>query len=1031
MKGIPIQPGLIGFILRKPVTVLMITILVIGSGLFAMSQLRTNLMPSMDIPVVAIQVGYSNVAPDDMVDMVVRPIEGAIASIEGVETMDANSSRGSAFIILRLQDGVSPRKVEMDIRAEIDRIRDQLPADATEPRIFQFDPDSRPIMQLSVSSEARGLDQIRNLTMERIEPRLERLEGVAAADTRGGFDRNIYIDLDRFAMAQHNVVPSELTQAMNANNSQVPVGNLAVDRVSYNVLAKSMFQSVQDIRDTIIRIDDEGRPIRVSHVADVEDGYEDITTLVEVNGNSSVTLEIQKQSDANTLEVAHAVLAEIPEIEASLPAGFSIRVLSNDGENIEQSLQTLSTTALQALALVVLMLFIFLGGWRSSTVVAFSIPISITATFTAMYFTGITLNIISITGLALAIGLLVDNSIVVLDAIVGKLEKGLSVFQAALEGTNEVKGALTGATLTTLGVFIPILGIGGMTGQVFRDLALTICLAISISLIVSILLIPVFSSRLVKKSTFEKPSIPLRILAYLEARYIVALRWVLTHKYMALLAILGIFGGTWFIMQNIETDFFPQQDTGEINVTVELPLGSNLVSTTETMRDVSRRMLDFDEVETVITNIGQSGRNQQANSGRINVTLVPEAEREASTSEVALQMRRSLDTDDNVDLNISPVGGGFRGGGGGWGGGDIRLTLFGSDSDVLKDYTNRIEHVMMQDTSVISVDNPRVRGTPELQYHIDRRQVNRLGSSLNEVANALGSQVRGSQAGDFRTGGREIPIQVRMDETYLAGRHDLQYLDLIQHEDQRIPVTTLGSFQQTEGLSRISRRDRETMLDVNISVEGNPAEHRERIMNLFQDEIILEDGYRYEFTGMAAEEAEGLRELLIAVLLAIALTYMVMAGLFENFRDPLVIMFTIPMAFFGSYAILLITGTPFSVPAGIGMVILIGIAVNNGIVLVDYIHQYTRPTTTHGEYVEQFMRAAKRRFRPIVLTAATTVGSMLPLALQTGIGSETWAPLAISVIGGMIFAAILTLFIIPAVLVGFSGERRAAFNSIR
>ncbi|MEX0928753.1 MAG: efflux RND transporter permease subunit, partial [Balneolales bacterium] len=413
--------------------------------------------------------------------------------------------------------------------------------------------------------------------------------------------------------------------------------------------------------------------------------------------------------------------------------------------------------------------------------------------------------------------------------------------------------------------------------------------------------------------------------------------------------------------------------------------------------------------------------------GRICVNLVDEDQREGTSNDVALRLRNDL-VYPGVTLQIMPMQGGLRMGRGNWGEGDIRVSLIGPDAGVLHEYSERIEHAMLRDTTVIAVNISRNSDRPELRLMIDRLAVNRMGTSFSEVANNFGMQSRGSLVGEFISEGREIPIQLRLDESYRMNQQDLLDLDVFQYEDQRISTSSVGAFFEGQSLSRIFRRDRETLMDIDISVSGSPSEHRQYIMDLFGEVVVLPDGYRYEFTGATAEEDSGMLSLIIALCMALLLTYMVMAALFENFLDPFVIMFTIPLAFFGSYAILFLTGFPFSVAAGIGMVILVGIVVNNGIVLVDYIHQQTKFDDLDEVYAENFLKATKRRFRPIMLTALTTIGSMIPLALQTGTGSETWGPLALTVIGGLISATLITLYIIPVILVGISKKRRRSFS---
>lgn len=1026
---------IIDIILRRPVTVVMLSLMVIGFGLFALANLKVTLYPSLDIPVVAVSTSYRNVSPEDMSTLIVEPIEAAIASLEGVDEIESNVRKGSAFIRMRLKDGANAREVEMDAREAIDRIRNSLPREAAPPVIFQFDPENFPVMRLSVEASNRGLDELRNLSMDLVEPLLERINGVASADTRGGIERTIYVELDPLLVAQNRLTIAQIENAIRQNNVQVPLGNLVVNRSSYSIRAQSVYTSVDEIAQTVITTRQDGQtPIRISDVALVKDSFVDVTTVEEVNGKNSVTVEVQKQSDANTLDVTNGVLEALPDILDRLPPGVSINVLSNEGTDIDRSISNLAQSAVFALVLVILILILFLGGWRSSSVVALSIPISMTATFAAMYFMGLTLNFVSITGLALAVGLLVDSSIVVLESIVGKLEDGKSLFKAASEGTKEVIGALWGSTLTTLVVFLPFLFISGMTSVFMKDLAITISLAIGFSFLASFILVPVFASRLLPLGGFKKVSLSSQVFTRMERYYGRSLQWAVTHKLIMFVLIGGVFYGTWFFNSSIESIFLPSSDAGQINVNVDLPAGTSLVQTGTAIKQIADELAQEPYVQTIVTSIGTSGWRSESNTGRISLTLVAPDEREQTSDQIAMQLRRRFDLA-GVRVSIFATGGsGFRfGGRGGWGGigNNIRVTLIGPETETLVGIANRIEEVMLQDTLVVSVDNPRTSGVPELHYLVDRQRVSRAGSSLSEVANSFKTQARGTQVGFFRDGGREVPIEVRNLEQYRQSLSDMEQIQVLQIGDQRVPLENLGRFEAVEAVNRITRRDREVIMDVNISVNGNANAQRERIIELFENDIVLPDGYRYEFAGTNQDTQQGQSDIFIALLFGLILTYMVMASKFENFRDPFVIMFSIPLAFFGSYLMLWLTGTPWSVPAGLGMIILVGIVINNGIVMVDYIHQYCKREEDANNYVHNLIAAARRRMRPILLTALTTIGSMIPLALELGAGSETWSPLALTVIGGLTFSAVFTLYVIPVVLISISAKRRRAAKEFK
>lgn len=1010
-------------ILKRPITVIMCTLIIVGFGIFSLTNLRVTLFPSLNIPVLAISSGYQNVAPEDIDRLIVTPIEGAVSAIEGIESLEARVSRGSAFVILRLYDGTDIRKTELKVQKAIDQIRADLPQQAREPTIFQFDPENRPIMQLSINSSLKGLDELRNIAIETVEPNLERLIGLASADTRGGLERRIYIDVSPMSLAQHNIVPSELENAISSNNTQLPMGNVIAQNISYSVRAESLYETVEQIKKTIVKVSDNGIPIRVEDVADVSDGFTEVTSLVNVNGNNSVSIEVQKNSDANTLDVVNAVKAVVPELNELLPPGVELRILSDEGRAIDDSINNLAQSSVIALIVVIFVILVFMGGWRISLVVAISIPVSIAATFATMYAIDLTLNIFTISALALAIGLLVDNSIVVAESIAKKMEEGSRRYQAALSGTNEVIGPLFGSTLTTLGVFIPITLITGIQGVFFKEFAITISFAIAISFVTSIILVPVISILVLDRDQFNKRNFMFKAIHKLENGYGLILRWILKHKWIPTLVLLGLIFGTFSMYTSIDKEGFPESDSGEIDVNVTLPEGTKLIKTVETMKGFEQILLEKPEIETLVSSIGRSRWSEQTNAGSFTLQLVPVDERDITSNELAATLRQEL-TAPGVNIRASVEGGGIRFGGRGFrsGGGSVRLSLIGPEMSEMLKISKQLEDKFLDDPNIISVDNGRTDPTPELQFIIDRDRVGMMNSGILEVANNLRTQTLGNQAGFFRAEGREIPIEVRTAKTSLKSREDLFDLEVLQYEDQRIPVVAVGEFQETKGVDSYSKRNREILLDVSIQFDGDATTYRELITDYMNTQVIMPEGYRYEFTGASQEAQEGARQFLYAGLAALVLMFMIMASLFENFRDPFVIWLCIPMALFGALAGLIILGSPLSTTGNIGLFMLVGIIVNNGIVLVDYMHLRTKgesfDSSNDSEFMKRILEACKRRMRPILLTAITTICSMIPLSLELGAGAEIWSPLAKTVIGGLTFGVVFTLFITPAISVG-------------
>ncbi len=1014
---------LTGSILKRPITVIMITIITVGFGIFSLTNLRVTLNPEFNIPILAVSTGYTNVAPEDINRILVEPIEGALSGIEGIESLEARISRGSAFIIMRLYEGTNIRKTELKVQKAIDQIRDQIPEQAREPVVFQFDPDNRPIMQLSINSDIKGLDELRNLAVEVVEPRLERIVGLASAETQGGLQRSIYVDVTPMQLAQHKLVPDDIENAIRNNNAQLPVGNVVAQNISYSVRAQSMYNSVEEIANTIVKVTEDGIPVRVKDVATVSDGFTEVTNFVRVNGRNSVSVEVQKNSDANTLDVVNAVKEIVPEINEILPPGVELRVLSDQGRVIDESINNLSQSALIALLVVVVVIIIFMGGWRISAIVAVTIPVSIAASFAAMFATDLTLNTLTISALALAIGLLVDNAIVVTESIARKLEEGFTRYQAALTGTNEVIGALLGSTLTTLGVFIPIIMMTGFQAQMLKDFALTICFAIGMSFISSIVIVPVLSVLLLDGKQFNQRNFMFKAISKMEKGYSVVLNWFLHHKWIPTALLVGIVFGTVYLFNSIEKEGFPETDSGEIDISVRLPEGSKLQNTYQVMNAFYDSVKADPEIETIVSSIGRSRWVAQSNTGRFSLSLVSVDDREISTIDYAAKLRQQL-TSPGVRVNVSVEGGNNFGGRGFRGGNNsIRLTLVGPDIAVLTDISSKIENRLLEDPTVVSVDNGRTDPTPELQFMLDRERINRLNTTTLQIANALRTQTLGNQAGFFRTGGREVPIEVRTSKDALTSREDLFDLELAQFEDQRIPVMAVGNFEQVQGVDGFNKRNREILLDVNIQVTGNATDYRPAIIDFLENEVVLPDGYRYDFTGATSFFQQDASDFLFAGLAAVVLMFMIMASLFENFRDPFVIWLCIFMAVFGALAFLSIIGESLSQTGQIGLFMLVGIIVNNGIVLVDYMHLYSKGRTfdlTPGsDFMESILEACTRRMRPILLTAITTICSMIPLSLELGAGAEIWSPLAKTVIGGLSFGVIFTLFITPAISVGF------------
>lgn len=1007
--------------IKNGVTTAMIYLIAIGFGLFSLARLNIDLYPKLEFPMLAIITQYTGVGPNDLETVVTRPLEEVVASVENVKTVSSTSQQGLSLVMMEFNWGTDMNQAEIDVRNNLEFIRDYMPEDASEPMVFAFDISSQPILYLTLSSSSLTQAELRYIAEHDLEPRLERISGVASASTMGGMKREIKIYADPMRMRAHNVSLDQIKGSLLAANLQIPSGMVENENLEFSVNTAGQFTSVDQIANTNVA-NYNGAIIRVSDVARVEDGFSEQRQRVLNNGKPAVMVMVQRQSDANSVTVCREVAKRMPTIEAELPTGVQVGTMMDLSKFITQSMSNLGNTAWQAILLTFLVLLFFLMNMRSALIVAVSIPVSMITTFAVMDQAGLTLNIISMAGLALAIGMLVDNSIVVLESIFRRHDEGKEkLVDAANNGTEEVAMAVTASTLTTVVVFVPVLFVPGMAGMLFRDMVITICFSLTISLIVSLTLVPLLASRILRLQKNLNPNgLAMRSkgvvsawLTDLHAFYGRALRWALAHKKTVLATTFVAFAFSLASLILSGGDFMPRTDQGFVAISVDRSPGTSLEAMDKSMAELNQIITEkVPEAENIYANYGQgegimslfSSRN--SSEGDMTIRLKDLKDRNRSMFEIQDALREDIKSIPDADIKFADRGEQL------FSGSDITVKIFGHDLQKSEAIANELQAKIEGIEGVASVTSSIRKATPELRIELDRQRIADLGLSTAQIGQVVSTSILGTVVTQFRDGGDEYDIRLQLDKKARTSKEDLENILVMTPTGAQIPLRALATIEYTKAPREILREDQERIVTLNLDVSGRDLRSVTADVNKAIKQVALPRDYRVDIGGAAEDQQESFMYLGLAFLVAIVLTYMVMASQFESLVDPFTILITVPLSVIGVALGLLVTGTDLSVMALVGVVMLVGIVVNNGIVLVDKINQLRRAGL---ELLPAIYEAGRVRMRPVLMTALTTILSMLPLALGLGESGETWAPMARSVMGGMTVASVLTLIVVPII----------------
>ena len=1008
---------------RRRVSVVMSALAVVVFGLVAYGRLSLELFPDIAYPSITVQTEFPDTAPQEVENLVTRPVEEAVGVLRGLQSIHSVSRPGISEVTLEFAWGSDMDLLTMEIREKLDRLI--LPEETTDPVVLRFDPSLDPIIRLALSGEA-DLTVLRRLADKQIKQDFETVMGVAAAQIKGGLEEEIQVDVDQGRLAALGLSLDAVRQVVGAGNVNLPGGALRGRDSQYLIRTINEFDDVQEIADLIVRRDASGL-VRVGDVATVLWGSKEREEITRVNGRESVEISVYKEGDANTVTAARDLRARLDEWQTGdkLPPGVSLTILFDQSRFIQQAVDEVRNAALIGGVLAVLLLLLFLRDLRSTLIIATSIPISVVATFIAMYRLDISLNIMSLGGLTLGIGMLVDNSIVVLESIFRKRQLGSSHFRAAVDGTSEVGPAVVASTLTTVAVFLPIIFVEGVAGQLFRDQALTVTFSLLASLVVAVTLIPMLSAAGAKLPTGRERRAPeagdtlageaitdrpVMTLGGVSRFYDRLLGGALNRAGLTLLIGFAVFAASVYAVRLLDTELIPQMSEGEFHFEVNLPEGASLVATDRTVAVMEEAagaegLVDrhYATVGSRLVSGGLSVNTKAENLGQLNIVLADGTDGVVEM-EVADRLRARFDALPDLEVKFGrPAYFSLKT--------PVEVVIFGEDLDELRAYSLELAAELESVPGLVDIRSSLEAGNPELQVVFDRERLAAMGLDMGVLSETLKNRVLGVVPTRFKEDDRQIDIRIRNRESDRRSIRDVRNLVLPGAGDRPLHLSAVADVTEARGPAEIHRLQQQRAAVVSANLEGRGLGAAVEDVRRFVAAVPPPPGVTVELGGQNREMEQSFASLRFALALAIFLVYLVMAATFESFLHPFLVLFTIPLALVGVVAGLLLTGTTVTVIVLIGAVMLVGIVVNNAIVLIDTVNRLRRAGVSKREAV---VRAGHLRLRPILLTTLTTILGLTPMALAWGEGAELRSPLAVTVAGGLLLSTLLTLVVIPA-----------------
>ena len=995
-------------LVRKPVTVLMIIIIVLLFGTVSILNINQEFLPDISMPYLMISTSYPGASPEQVESIVTKPLEDMVSTVPNFKKVTSTSSNGISMIQVEFAGGTNMDSTILKAREKIDMVTKTFPDAVQDPSMIEMSVDAIPVMQL-VLSGGQNEEELGRIAENVYQKQLERIGGVARLDMMGNEKYEISVELIKERAEGLGISVSQIASVLRTEDVSQPAGDVLEGMNELSVTTTSELGSIEDIKNTVIQT--ANGPVKLSDIAVVSNKPKASDFRVTIGDTNAVYINLYKQPDSSITELSEEVRGKLAEIKSQY-AGVDYVVVFDQAEYIQQSLDSILESGILGLVLALIILFLFLRNVRLTMIIGVAMPISIIASFIMMYFSDISINTMSLFGLVLGIGMLVDNSVVVLENIQRYLEMGCDSREAAIKGVSEVAMAITASTLTTIAVFSPLLFLkDNIYISMFKEVGLTITYSLLASLVVALTLVPVAAASWLKVDTIVRKQTTTKE-SFLAKFYAGALSKCLGHKKLVIFGSLAAFLLSLGSFAVVGSELFPAMDSATFNVTYTMPDGT---SVDETKREGERiaaiagqALSGMMEPDHVVNLVGNGGDN----IGQLTYLFPPRDQRDYTIDELSAAVKKSFAdyAGPKIEVSAADVGSMMYAGGSA----QITIKLYGDEQNVLTDLSDTVEAKLQQVEGITSTASSLDKKTPEVKIMIDRQRAANYGLSPHTIADTLKTMLQGSTAASITVDNKDTDLTVRLSEAYTKQMNDIKFLSITNSQGLTIPLSELADIKVVNSPVSIDREDSMRQITVTGTVEGKTIGQVTEDVKLMMKDIPVEAGYKMELAGTSKDMEDSMNDLLLMVVVAILLVYMIIACQFESLLHPFIIIFSIPLSIIGVALSLLLTGTPISLPGMVGIVTLVGVVVNNAIVLIDFVN---RQRADGMELNEAVVSAARIRTRPIFITTLTTVLGLLPIALSQGVGAERMQPYAIVVIGGLLFSTLLTLIVIPILYV--------------
>lgn len=1021
---------------RKPVMTSIIFIAVVILGLFSYNKLPIDLMPKIEMNTIMVMTTYNGASASDVETNVTRPLESSLNTVSSLKNIKSTSKENRSIITMEFEYGLDVNAVTNDIRNKLDLVKSFMPAGAGDPIIFKLSTDMIPVIMISATAD-KSLPALYKILDTNVSNPLARINGVGSVSINGAPQREIQVYVDPIKLEAYHLTIEGLSQTIRMENMNTPAGSMDVGSETYALRVQGEFKDPSEISNLIVG-NYNGKTVLMSDVAVVSDKHEERMQQSFTNGTQGASIVVQKQSGANTVQIARDVQKMLPTIQKNLPSDVELSVIMDTSDNIIQTINSLAETVIFALLFVMLVVLFFLGRWRATVIIILTIPISLIAAFIYLNLTGGTLNIISLSSLSLAIGLVVDDAIVVLENITTHIERGSRPKTAAVNGTNEVGLSIIASTLTIIAVFLPLTMVSGMAGVMFSQLGWMVSIIITVSMICALTLTPMLASQmlrmnLVRSKGFNTIYGPIeRFLDKLDEKYAQLVNWAVRHKK----TVMG-FATLFFVLSIIPiavgwvgTENFPAQDSGIISATVEMPVGTRMEITKEVCQKLyTDWKKKYPELDMINYNVGQaSSKNvfgslfakNSSNVGTFSIRMFKLKDRKRSAFEITDSIRNDIKRIPEIRKSVVTAGGGMSMTGGQ---STLDVEIYGYDFVKTDKVASEVAKRLGKVKGLVNTTVSREEYTPEYQVDFDREKLALNGLNISTASNFLRNRINGVTASLFREDGEEYSIVVGYAPEYRQSIEAIENILIYNTQGQAIRLKDLGNVVERYTPPTIERKNRQRIITVSSTVSGTTLDKAVAAINLELKKIDIPAEITTSIGGSAKDQAESFADLGALLLIIIMLVFVVMASQFESVSYPFIIMFSVPFGISGVVLALWMTGTTFNVMTFVGVIMLVGIVVKNGIVMVDYINLNRE---RGNGIIRAVVTGGKSRLRPVLMTSLTAILGMLPLAMSTGQGAEMWKPMAVTVIGGLTVSTILTLVVVPVIYTLFaaSGVKR-------